>query len=197
MNHRRRNRMAPVLKQQSLQLFVWVTLGKHFRCSTQRQSPERPQRHWCLRKLHPHGDNPAPVQSLSSFGLGSAAVLFGYKPFLLQQCARAETFAFVRALTSATNHFASGQAPGFLKRFVAGGVSIALEKSKTAVRPLACGDPIRRLVAKCFCVAGKEDISKAFRGRNYGVGCPGGVEVVAHSLRDSLKAHPRIIEDRF
>jgi hypothetical protein len=44
-------------------------------------------------------------------------------------------------------------------------------------------------VAKCFCVAGKEDISKAFRGRNYGVGCPGGFEVVAHSLRDSLKAH--------
>ena len=137
----------------------------------------------CLRKLHPHGDNSAPVphndaprftedvvrKSLSSFGPGSAAGLFGYKPFLLQQCARAETFSFVRALTSATNHFASGQAPGFLKRFVAGGVSIALEKSKTAVRPLACDDPIRRLVAKCFCVAGKEDISKAFRGRNYGV----------------------------
>ena len=73
----------------------------------------------------------------------------------------------VKRNTLPTNHFALGQAPGFLKRFVAGGVSIALEKSKTAVRPLACGDPIRRLVAKCFCVAGKEDISKAFRARNY------------------------------
>jgi len=68
-------------------------------------------------------------------------------------------------------------------------VSIALEKGKTAVRPLACGDPIRRLVAKCFCVAGKEEISKAFAGRNYGVGCPGGVEVVAHFLRDCLNRH--------
>ena len=29
----------------------------------------------------------------------------------------------------------------------------------------------------------------AFKGRNYGVGCPGGVEVVAHSLRDTLKTH--------
>jgi hypothetical protein len=72
---------------------------------------------------------------------------------------------------------------------VAGGVSIALEKTKTSVRPLACGDPIRRLVAKCFCVAGKEEISKSFAGRNYGVGCPGGVEVVAHSLRDCLNEH--------
>ena len=51
-----------------------------------------------------------------------------------------------------------------------------------AVRSLACGDPIRRLVAKCFCVAGKEEISKSFAGRN-------SVEVVAHSLRDCLKEH--------
>jgi hypothetical protein len=157
----------------------------------------------CLKKLHPIGPPPAPVEpkevprfsedvvrsALSSFGPGSAAGLFGYKPHLLQQCVRAESFVFTRALTSAVNEFAAGRAPGFLRRFVAGGVSIALEKTATSVRPLACGDPIRRLVAKCFCVAGKDEISKAFKGRNYGVGCPGGVEVVAHSLRDTLKRH--------
>ena len=32
---------------------------------------------------------------------------------------------------------------------------------------------------------------KAFKGRNYGVGCPGGVEVVAHSLRDTLERHAK------
>src|SRR6185437_6259406 len=93
------------------------------------------------------------------------------------------------SLTAAVNMFASGQAPGFLKRYIAGGVSIALEKGATAVRPLCCGDSIRRLVAKCFCIAGKDDIERAFKGRNYGVGCPGGVEVVAHSLRDTLARH--------
>src|SRR5687767_2357538 len=109
-----------------------------------------------LKKLHPTGDNPPSMpprevvrftpdvvrKSLSSFGPGSAAGLFGYKPFLLQQCMRAESFIFGRALTSAVNEFAAGLAPNFLRRYVAGGVSIALEKSKTAVRPLACGDPI-------------------------------------------------------
>lgn len=90
---------------------------------------------------------------------------------------------------SLLNQFASGQSPHFLRKFVAGGVSIALEKSATAVRPLACGDPIRRLVVKCFCVAGKEEISAAFAGRNFGVGCKGGVEVVAHSLRNTLKEY--------
>jgi hypothetical protein len=156
-----------------------------------------------LRKLHPSGDNPSPIPpcepprftqdvvraALSSFGPSSAAGLFGYKPLLLQQCARAESFIFMRALTTAVNDFASGRAPDFLKPFVAGGVSIALEKTETSVRPLACGDPLRRLVAKCFCIACKEDISLAFKGRNYGVGCPGGVEVVAHSLRDTLETH--------
>jgi hypothetical protein len=122
--------------------------------------------------------------ALSSFGPGSAAGLFGYKPLLLQQCVRAESAGFGVALMGAVNHFAAGRAPGFLKRFVAGGVSIALQKSETAVRPLACGDPLRRLVAKCFCIGGKSEISRDFKGRNYGVGCPG-------SLRDVLHKYSR------
>jgi len=56
------------------------------------------------------------------------------------------------------------------------------------VRPLCCGDPLRRLVAKCFCLGAKDEISRVFKGRNFGVGCPGGVEVVAHSLRDCLSS---------
>ena len=156
-----------------------------------------------LRKLHPRDENLEVGSSrelprftvdvvrsaLSTFGPSSAAGLLGYKPFLLQHCVRAESFHFPQALTSAVNDFAAGRAPAFLKRFVGGGVSIALEKSATAVRPLACGDPLRRLVGKCFCVGGKEEISKSFKGKNYGVGCPGGVEVVAHSLRDVLQKH--------
>ena len=108
-----------------------------------------------LKSLHPSGLNPAPVppheavrftqdvvrKSLCSFGPGSAAGVFGYKPFLLQQCVRAESFLFTRALTSAVNQFAAGLAPKFLRRYVAGGVSIALEKSKTAVRPLHVAIP--------------------------------------------------------
>jgi hypothetical protein len=159
----------------------------------------------CLKKLHPAGINPSPVPpheassfsidviktALSSFGPGSAAGLFGYKPLLLQQCLRAESSNFGPALKNAVDHLAAGKAPDFLRRFVAGGVAIALEKNQTSVRPLACGDPLRRLVAKCFCIGGKPEISRAFDGRNYGVGCPGGVEVVAHSLRDTLRRHAK------
>ena len=34
----------------------------------------------------------------------------------------------------------------------------------------------------------KDDISKEIWNKNFGVGCPGGVEVVAHSLRDVLES---------
>ena len=156
-----------------------------------------------LKALHPPGPLPLAVPpsvaprfsadtvktALSSFGPGSAAGLFGYTPFLLQQCLRAESFHFSRALTDVVNLLADGRAPLFLQPFLAGGVSIALAKPNQGVRPLCCGDPLRRLVAKCFCMAGKDEISAVFKGRNYGVGCPGGVEVVAHSLRDVLQRH--------
>jgi hypothetical protein len=125
--------------------------------------------------------------ALASFGTGSAAGLFGYRPALLQQCLRAESFSFLSALTAVVNQLASGRAPLFLQPFLAGGVSIALEKSNNGVRPLCCGDPLRRLVGKCFCLGGKDDITREFFNKNFGVGCPGGVEVVAHSLRNVLE----------
>jgi len=161
-----------------------------------------------LQNLHPHSTRPvqappaepsaAPIfaeklvrEALATFSPSSAAGLFGYRPFILQQCARAESFHFVPALTRSVNLFASGEAPDFLQPFVAGGVSIALVKPgvNKGVRPLCCGDSIRRLVGKCFCLGGKDFISNEFRGKNFGVGCPGGVEIVAHSLRDVLRKH--------
>jgi len=87
------------------------------------------------------------------------------------------------------NLLASGEAPEFIRPFLAGGVSIAFSKAKGGVRPLACGDPFRRLVAKCFCLGAKQDFSSLFAGKNFGVGCPGGVEVVAHTLRDFVSHH--------
>lgn len=156
-----------------------------------------------LRALHPKGEpvkppasplQPAPIFSsevvrsaLCSFNPCAAGGLFGYKPALLQQCVKAESFHFLNTLTDFVNMLANGCAPTFLKPFIAGGSSIALKKGQDGVRPLCSGDPIRRLVAKCFCLGGKDEINEVFQGKNYGVGCPGGVEVVAHSLRNTLE----------
>jgi len=168
-------------------------------------APPGPATVKALQDLHPGAPLPAvlpppsvkaPVfqldlilAALASFGSGSGAGLFGYRPYILQQCARSECDTFLRALCSVVNLLASGEAPKFLQPFLAGGVSIALSKSNGGVRPLACGDPFRRLVGKCFCLGAKEDFSAMFAGSNFGVGCPGGVEVVAHTLRDFVSHH--------
>ena len=54
---------------------------------------------------------------------------------------------------------------------------------------MCCGDPLRRLVSKCFCIGAKDQFATEFKGKNYGVGCPGGVEIVAHALREVV-SHP-------
>ena len=71
-----------------------------------------------LRKLHPQGSPPVPPPfykapsfspelvktALASFAAGSAAGLFGYRPFLLQQCLKAESFTFLHAITAIVNN---------------------------------------------------------------------------------------------
>ena len=88
--------------------------------------------------------------ALSTFGPGSAAGLFGIKPLLLQQATRAESYNFGSTLTRACNYFARGRGPEFSRPLMAGGVSIALEKSQTAVRPLSVWGPHSALGGKVF-----------------------------------------------
>src|SRR5689334_9311693 len=66
--------------------------------------------------------------ALSSFRLRRASP--SLPPFLLQQCLRAESFHFSRALTDVVNLLTDGRAPLFLQPFLAGGVSIALAKPR-------------------------------------------------------------------
>ena len=96
---------------------------------------------------------------------------------------------FLKGLAAVVNLLAFGEAPAFLRPVLAGGVSIALSKAKGGVRPLVCGDPLRRLVGKCFCLGAKEDFSHFFKGVNFGVGTKGGVEIIAHTLRDFVAHH--------
>jgi hypothetical protein len=168
-------------------------------------APPGPATVKALVDLHPGAAPPSPLPlpiaktpfmqldliltALASFGSGSGAGLFGYRPFILQQCARTECDSFLRGLSGIVNLLAAGEAPSFLRPFLAGGVSIAFSKSNGGVRPLACGDPFRRLVGKCFCIGAKEDFSNMFAGSNFGVGTKGGVEVVAHTLRDFVTHH--------
>ena len=71
------------------------------------------------------------MAALASFGAGSGAGLFAYRPFILQQCARVESDSFLRALSAVVNLLASGEGPSFLRPFLSRGcVYCLLETQK-------------------------------------------------------------------
>ena len=71
--------------------------------------------------------------------------------------------------------------------FVAGASLTALDKTKDEVfdvRPIASGEILRRVVAKCMCATQKEQAGKYFvEGGQFGVACEAGMERVIHQTR--------------
>ena len=90
--------------------------------------------------------------------------------------------------------FARGETPGHFSRTIVGGRCVYSRVGRMLqwLDHYLESAPLRRLVAKCFCLGAKTQISCFFRGKNYVVGCRGDVEVVDHSLKDVLcKYRPR------
>jgi hypothetical protein len=135
-----------------------------------------------LKALHPQGKDPRTVprtgkspvfigetvkDALASFGTGSAAGLFGYRPFLLQQCVRAESFTFLSSLTSVIG---KRRSPGF-SQGVSGwwsffGLGETQRRSETAM----LWRPDSETCGQVF-LGGKDEITRAFKNKNFGVGC--------------------------
>ena len=123
---------------------------KAFRTGIAPKTPETVEK---LRSLHPPGreirspSSPLPQSpkfsvelvksALRTFKPSSAGGVFGYKPALLQQCAKAESFHFPNTLARLVNCLAKGSLPEFVRPFLAGGSLLALRKGENGVRPFA------------------------------------------------------------
>jgi hypothetical protein len=78
--------------------------------------------------------------------------------------------------------------------YLAGAKLAALDKTKRGVfdvRPIAAGQIVRRIAAKCLCAIVKGKASAFFRGDTpnsgqFGVACPGGAERVIHRVRHEV-----------
>ena len=94
---------------------------------------------------------------------------------------------FLTQFTRTVRFLAEGRVPVLLAPFLAGASLTALDKTKSGVfdvRPIAAGEILRRVVAKCLCATQKERAGKFFlEGGQYGVACPAGMERVVHHVR--------------
>ena len=92
------------------------------------------------------------------------------------------------ALTGVVNLLARGEAPRSSAVWIAGAPLYPLRKKDGGVRPVAVGEVLRRLVAKCFCAKLKGRSEKLFvKVGQVGVGVKGGSEAAVLAVREALQ----------
>ena len=86
-------------------------------------------------------------------------------------------------ITTLCKLLARGDAPELLAQHIAGASLLALQKPGGGVRPIAIGDVLRRLVAKCFCKIYEEEAKTYLWPKQIGVAAPLGAEVISLTVR--------------
>ena len=76
-----------------------------------------------------------------------------------------------------------GQQPSFVAPSFCRASLTALKQKKSAVRPIAVGEIIRRLVAKCIAKEAASEIVDLFGVKQLGIAVKGGAESIVHATK--------------
>ncbi len=124
------------------------------------------------------------MRAVYSFSRGSSGGIFAWTPDLIKytldrdnQTKENSSFACLVNLVS------SGEVIDEVKPFLAGASLTALNKEGADVRPIASGDPLRRVVSKCYCYNMIDDIREHFEPLQHGCSI-NGTERIVHLFRD-------------
>jgi len=128
------------------------------------------------------------ILAIRSFPSGSAGGISGLRPQHLLDITSSATgesgVVFLTHLTKLVNLLFSGVTlPAEIKPIIFGAKLTALTKKCGGLRPIAVGDTIRRLTAKCACAAVKRRAEAILRPKQLGCGTRGGVEAAVHAAR--------------
>ena len=80
------------------------------------------------------------------------------------------------------NLLARGEAPTSIAPYLCGDSLLALKKKDSGIRPIAVGEILRRLFAKCLCRLSSQKAASLLVPLQVEVGVPGGCEAVSHAL---------------
>ena len=139
-------------------------------------------------------------EAVLSFNKGTSCGSMGLRAQHLADALKSShRAALLRGLTRVVQLLVDGSAPVFLAPYLAGATLAALDKTKRGVfdvRPIAAGQIVRRIAAKCLCAIVKDKAAVFFRGDKpnsgqFGVACPGGAERVIHRTRHEVDVRTR------
>ena len=130
------------------------------------------------------------LSCLKSFRNGTGGGPFGLLPEHLLTACNSPTHAdFIKNLTNLINLMLEGRTDKSIVPFLFGANLTALEKEGGDVRPIAIGNTLRRLAAKCISAKYAEDLKKILQPHQSAIGKAGGIETVIHTMRNFLDEH--------
>ncbi len=124
------------------------------------------------------------LRSVFTFPRGSSGGMFAWTPDLIKSTLdRDNQTKESRVFTELVNLVSSGIVVDEIRPYLAGASLTALNKEGADVRPIASGDPLRRVVSKCYCYNLVDDIRKHFEPLQHGCSI-NGTERIIHLFRD-------------
>ena len=127
------------------------------------------------------------LKAIRSFPCGSAGGPDGLRPQHLKDLTSASAERggkeLLGALASFTLHVMEGSTPCEVQPFFFGASLIPLKKKDGGIRPIAVGQTLRRLAAKCASFRATGSMSALLAPHQLGVGIPLGCEAAAHAAR--------------
>ena len=132
----------------------------------------------------------AVADALKMFSVGSGAGLSRLRPDHLKDAANniLQTSVY-ESLSYLCNLLSSGRALMAVQPFITGAFLSALTKKCGGIRPVACGDVLRRIVGRALAKSVQEESKEFFSPLQMGVAVPSGAEAVVHAWRECLEAH--------
>lgn len=130
------------------------------------------------------------ARALRSFPADTAAGPSGLRvQHLREACAAGSADALLQQLCGVVSLLAQGHACPAVAPSLAGASLVALPKPAGGVRPIAVGEILRRLTAKCLMEAVRADARQHFAPAQLGVAIPGGAEAAVHTARAWYDRH--------
>ena len=93
----------------------------------------------------------------------------------------------LRVLTKIVNTNCRGKVTEFVSQALCSASLSALLKKKGGIRPIAVGEVLRRLIAKCLAKEANLEAKELFQSLQLGVGVRGGAEAIIHSTKISYE----------
>ena len=93
----------------------------------------------------------------------------------------------LRVLTKLVNINCRGKLTEFVSQALCSASLSALLKKKAGIRPIAVGEVLRRLIAKCLANEANLKAKELFQSLQLGVGVRGGAEAIIHSTKISYE----------